>query len=109
MKQTVDFSDFYAAFRAIRPDNFSRDGLLEIFDYLEEFEQDTGEETELDVIAICCDFSESDVDTLIADYGIEIPDDADDEEKVSAVSEYISYNGGWYAVLDNGSFVYQEF
>jgi hypothetical protein len=29
-----------------------------LFDYLEEYEDSTGEELELDVIAICCEFTE---------------------------------------------------
>lgn len=57
MKQTITRSQFHDAFR-IRPTNFSYAGLNELFDYLEEYEDSTGEELELDVIALCCDFSE---------------------------------------------------
>ena len=58
MKTSVNFYNFRQAFEAIRPDNFSSDGLRALFEYLEEYEQDCGEEIELDVIAICCDFTE---------------------------------------------------
>lgn len=58
MKQTVNQYDFIEEFRNIRPDNFSYAGLISLFDYLEDYEESIGEETELDVIAICCDFSE---------------------------------------------------
>ena len=57
MKTTVNFSHFVDAFQ-VRKDNFSYDGLRALFDYLESFEEDTGEEMELDVIALCCDFTE---------------------------------------------------
>ena len=60
MKQTVNFSQFTDAFKAIRPENFSYDGLCALFDYLEDYEDSMGEELELDVIALCCDFSEYD-------------------------------------------------
>ena len=58
MKQTVYFDDFYDAFRNIRPDNFSDNGLYALFNYLEDLERETGEELELDVVALCCDYSE---------------------------------------------------
>ena len=58
MKQTISFYDFERAFDSMRPDNFSYDGLRALFDYLEEYEDSTGEELELDVIAICCEFTE---------------------------------------------------
>jgi hypothetical protein len=40
-----------------RKENFSREGLSALFEYLESAECE-GSEMELDVIAICCDFSE---------------------------------------------------
>lgn len=58
MKQTVNFYDFSEAFKAIRPDNFTYDGLYCLFDWIEELEEGTGKEIELDVIALCCDFTE---------------------------------------------------
>jgi len=59
MKRTVCKDDFVQAFRDYnREINFSREGLEALFDYLERLEEDTGKETELDVIALCCDFSE---------------------------------------------------
>ena len=58
MKKSVSFYDFQRAFAETRPDNFTRAGLVALFDYLEAFEAETGEEIELDVIALCCDFVE---------------------------------------------------
>jgi len=42
MIQTITSHDFQDAFRKIRPDNFSYDGLKALFDYLEELEENTG-------------------------------------------------------------------
>ena len=67
MKTTVSVYDFRDAFRSIRPDNFSYEGQGLLFDYFEQFEEDTGQEMELDVIAICCDFSESSIEQIIRD------------------------------------------
>ncbi len=68
MKTTVTLHDFREAFAAIRPDNFSYEGLALLYDFFEELEADTGEEIELDVIAICCDFCESTPDEIRSDY-----------------------------------------
>jgi len=58
MKSTVSLCDFEDAFRSVRPNNFSYEGLIALFDYLENLEDDTGVELELDVIAFCCEYTE---------------------------------------------------
>lgn len=42
-----------------RGSQFSREALDLIFDFIEEYELGTGKQTHLDVIAICCDFTEA--------------------------------------------------
>ena len=83
IKQTVTESDFRDAFQAIRPDNFSYEGLGALYEYLEELSEDTGEDIELDVIAICCDYTEYsedeareefDIDVDVEDWQSEVPD-----------------------------------
>jgi hypothetical protein len=58
MKTTVNKTDFIDAFKKLRPSNFSYEGLDALYDYLENFEEDTDKEIELDVIAFCCEYSE---------------------------------------------------
>jgi hypothetical protein len=60
MKQSVNMYDFEREFKRFERNNFSYDGLKALFEYLEEYEEDTGEEIELDVIALCCDYMEYD-------------------------------------------------
>lgn len=83
MKQSINFYQFVEAFRAYnRYDSFGYDGLRVIFDYLEQYEQDTGEEIELDVIAICCDYNMMTVEDIVKEYRIDVSDvDADDLEE----------------------------
>ena len=57
MKSTVSLSDFRDAFQ-IRKENFTYAGLEALFNYLEEYEEDTGQEIELDVIVFCCEYTE---------------------------------------------------
>ena len=59
MKQTITVNAFRDAFRDYgRGGSFSYGGLCALFEYIEEMEADTGSEMELDVIGLCCDFSE---------------------------------------------------
>jgi hypothetical protein len=59
MKQTIYFSQFKQAFHDYgRGNNFSYDGLRALYDMLTEFEESKGEEMELDVIELCCDYTE---------------------------------------------------
>ena len=58
MKKTMNEFDFVNDFTAIRPNNFTREALYALFNWIEQLDADTGEETEFDPIAICCDFTE---------------------------------------------------
>jgi hypothetical protein len=49
---------FRDTIKRLRPDNFTWGGLAALFEYLEEYEDDTGFKIEFDPIAICCEFSE---------------------------------------------------
>lgn len=109
MKTTVYFYDFKHAFESIRPDNFSREGLEVLWDYLEEYEDSTGEELELDVIALCCDFSEDTWENIASDYRIDLDGcEDDDDEKKEAVKEYLEDQGALVGEV-SGGFVYRCF
>jgi len=85
MKQTINKSQFRDAFsRMDRGGQFSYEALGALFDYLESYEEDAGEEMELDVIAICCDWTEyDDLEELQADYSdIETMEDIEDNTQV---------------------------
>ena len=59
MKKTINFYDFRDAFhKAGRGNKFTYSGLRTIFDYIEDYEESTGEQIEFDVIAICCEYEE---------------------------------------------------
>ena len=93
MKQTLNAYDFERAFvTAGRKDQFSYDGLKALFEYLEDFEEDFGEEIELDVIALCCDYSEYDSALeCVRDcgYGFDVPEDLDEDEQEEAALDYL--------------------
>jgi len=77
--QTVDYSDFLNAFaRRRRVGQFQN--LEWLYDYLEECSDSTGEPVELDVIALCCEFTEESWDDVASNYpdcASYFPDEAD--------------------------------
>ncbi len=110
MKTTINFSEFRDLFQKIRPDNFSYQGQKILFDYFEDYEQSAREELECDVIAICCDFAESDWKTIAANYDSSIELDktqSEDEQKVQ-VLDFLADQGALIGET-NSSIVYRQF
>jgi hypothetical protein len=75
--QTVDLNTFCEAFRnAGRLKQFQN--LSWLFEYLEDYSDNTDEPVELDVIALCCEYAEDTYDSIVDNYpGIDMPDPAD--------------------------------
>lgn len=106
MKTTVSFCDFCDAFRsADRNENFSYEGKRALFDWLEQYEEETGTEQELDVVALCCDFSEMDAEDIAREYRVEV-EEGDDVADV--VEEYLNDNTMVIARLGD-TFIFQVF
>lgn len=109
MKQTVYLSDFRDAFhRANRGGQFSYEGLEVLFDYLENWEADAGEDLELDVVAICCDFAEETWQSIAANYSIEIDETENEDEQEEQVRQYLEDEGMLVGEV-SGGFVYRQF
>jgi hypothetical protein len=110
MKTTVDFSDFREAFRNYdRESSYTREGLMMLFEYFEELEGDIGEEIELDVIAICCDYDENHWEDVAANYSIDLEDCEDEDDKIEAVRDYLSDNTTLVGEPLPGTFLYVAF
>jgi len=101
MKMTIDNNDFRREFfNCGRENQFSYEGLGILFEYLDELDSDM----ELDVIAICCDFSEDSAEDIQRAYSIE--HDADDEGNLAdAVRQYLEDEGHFVGETEN-SFIY---
>lgn len=83
MIQTITESMFKDQFKALRPDNFSYQGLSALYDFLDDMGE--SEPVELDVIAICCDFSEEPLQDILDNYGLESLEELQDNTLVIAV------------------------
>ena len=69
MKTTLSTSDIARALKSDQNAAWTWNGAKALAEYLEQLEEDTGEEMELDVCAIRCDFSEfSSLEAWAADY-----------------------------------------
>jgi hypothetical protein len=113
MKTTVSIYDFRRAFEECRPNNFSYEALGLLFAYFEELEEGMGEEVELDVIAICCDYTEDTWQNIARNYSIDLRDDDDDDtlsdnEKAEIVRDYLNDNTALVGETADG-FVYACF
>ena len=58
IKQKINFSEFCDSFSDTYKNNFTYDGKRALFDYLEQMSEDTGEDIELDIVALCCEYTE---------------------------------------------------
>lgn len=113
MKQTVRKSDFTDQFRIMnRLENFSYEARGLLFDYLEEYEESTGEELEMDVIAVCCEYSEESADSIASNYmdAEEYAEfkELDEDEQTDQIREYLNDNTVIVGETPSG-FVYQQF
>lgn len=92
MYKTITFNDFCDWFSGWYANNFTYEGKRALFDYLEQYEDDTGEKIELDTIALCCEYSEySDAIEAASNYfefeGMTFDDDGSELESVSMVEK----------------------
>jgi len=99
MKQSINEYQFRDAFHKMgRGEQFSYAGLSALYDYLEQLGDDIGEEIELDVIALCCEYAEYDsLAEFREDYG-------EDYETI----EDIQYDTS-VIMIDEDSFIIQRF
>ena len=109
MKTTVYFSEFCDYFKKIRPDNFSREGLIQLFDYIESYERDNGEEIELDVISLCCEYSEQHWKDIASDYSIDIDNSETEEKQKQHVMDYLCDSTSVIGSTSDDKFIYQNF
>jgi len=104
MYQTISQWDFVRAFTEMkRENNFSQEGRIALFDFLEEVNPDS----ELDVIAICCDFTEySNLNELKEEYSHLLEDEEFEDD-----DEVLDFFRDETVVLElsNGGVIIQQF
>ena len=106
MHITIDnVSQFRDQFAAMgRKGQFSYEALGMLYDYIEEISP----ESELDVVALCCEFSEDMAGNIAYNYGFDCQGQEDRaicEEVINELNEHTSVVG----VTSTGSIVYAQF
>jgi hypothetical protein len=101
MKKTLSTYDIAEKLIQDTNANWSRAGAFALAQYLEEYEESTGEELELDIVAIRCDYSEYEsLQKWAHDYfsnawqemGFDESEEIDDDEFDEKIREYIQDN-----------------
>lgn len=104
--ETVNFSRFCDAFISNHSTgNFSYEGKRMLFDYFDESENNV----ELDIVAVCCIYSENDWEYIADYYTIELSECASDEAKIEAVREFLEENTYIVGEPVTGTFLYESF
>ena len=106
MKATLSTWQIADALKSDENANWSHAGAKALAEYLEELEECTGDEMELDVVAIRCDFSEfASLQDWLSEYygepleqafksaGIDLEGEEDDEEKDELIRSHIQDQG----------------
>jgi hypothetical protein len=105
-----EFHDYFTRSDTYK-NQFSYEAREILFDYFEAFEDDTNEKIEFDLVAICCDFSESTVQEIIFDYGYMMSEEQ--KQSPEGVREFLEYNSvvcGTYEDSEGETFfVYAQF
>jgi hypothetical protein len=106
--QTVSKSQFIDAFKQseTRKNQFSYEALEALYQYLEE--SSYGEQYELDIVAICCDWQEATWKEVAEQYRLDLEDYETEVDKIRAVSEYL-WNETHSIDLDDGNFLFVNF
>jgi len=102
MYETVNLSSFTNAFAKVRPDNFTYEALELIYEFLTTYEDETNMEIELDVIAICCDFTEMTQREIVDAY-------PDTEPFENSIIDFLTDKTLFLGVTSNDTFVFQNF
>lgn len=94
MYTKITKSSFIQAFDyAGRGNQFSNTALMFLFDYIEEMEECHGEQIELDVIALCCEYEETSTEDLCVAFGFDEADPEIDEKIINELNNSTIYIG----------------
>lgn len=105
--ETITETKFMDAFfRAGRGKQFSYDALECLFEYYDSLNDDINEGYELDVIGICCEWTESNPEEFLKDNGIELEEGEEPYQK--AIKELDS-SSITYFELKSGSILYMNY
>jgi hypothetical protein len=108
MKRTLSTYDVAGALMEDKNAAWTRAGAYALAEHIEQLEQELGEETELDIVAIRCEFSEYASATLAAlAYDWQKDEEKSDEENEADALEYLNENTS--VIQFEGGIIIQDF
>lgn len=85
----LSFNDFVREFQEHgREDSFSMHGLRALYDYLWDSAEETDTPYVLDVIALCCDFTEYTLEEVVSDFSDMLEEDDTLDEILEILNHY---------------------
>lgn len=114
--EKLSSSDLYhMACRMGRGEQFGYKGWQALGDYLEQLSEDIGEDIEVDIVGICCDYSSVDsAEDWWEEYGeysdiySEEWEEMDEDEKLQAIEDYLNDRTS-VVVCEDGLIIWQTF
>ena len=117
--QTVNPSDLYhLACKMNRDKNFGYKGWRALGEYLEELSDSTGEDVEIDIIGLCCDYAMAEsVEEFFMEFdhlhGVDLPEEdvweeLTEEEKLGTIEAFLQYRSV-VVVCENDLIVWHAF
>ena len=84
----LSFDDFVREFKEYgREDNFSIDGLEALYNYVHDFAEDMNTPYELDVVALCCEYTEYSLEEAVSAF----PDLLEGLDTVDEILDVLNY------------------
>jgi hypothetical protein len=109
MKYTLSKFDFIDGMQSEPNNPFSYNGLEILWDYFEDYEENTGLEIEFDPVGIRCDFCEQTPEEIIKDYFISVENDITEEEKYAIILDFLREETTVLDITNKGTIVYINF
>lgn len=107
--QPMSLNQIHDRFKEMNRDNFSLEALEAILDLLEEWCEGA---IDLDIIAICCDYTECSIEEALNDFDHYVDEEVCQDMDNCLKADYIVMEINartWAILLDNGNILYQNF
>ena len=105
VKKIYDATDLQQEFISMNRDYYSYEGYEALIELFEECSPEAPQE--LDVIAICCEFTEATPEDIASDYSFSYDPEATEDFNEQLI-DFINYYS-WGVELSNGNILYQNF